>query len=89
MKEGNTKVSMCTVDTDVVILVVKSDQRLNYAEVWIAFGTGRCFRSIAANEIAHVRSFLIAAMTRYSGFFLLSSVTRFACDIGQLAKIWI
>ena len=36
-----------------------------------------------------VRSFLIAATTRYSGFFLLSLVTRFACDIGQLAKIWI
>ena len=34
-----------------------------------------------------VRSFLIAAMTRYSGFVLLSLVTRFACDIGQLAKI--
>ena len=33
-----------------------------------------------------VRSFLIAATTRYSGFFLLSFVTRFACDIGQLAK---
>ena len=36
-----------------------------------------------------VRSFLIAAMTRYSGFFQLSLVTRFACDIGQLARIWI
>ena len=30
-----------------------------------------------------VRSFLIAATTRYSGFFLLSLVTRFACDIGN------
>ena len=36
-----------------------------------------------------VRSLLIAATTWYSGFFLLSFVTRFACDIGQLAKIWI
>ena len=36
-----------------------------------------------------VRSFLIAAATRYSGLFLLSLVTRFACAIGQLAKIWI
>ena len=36
-----------------------------------------------------VRSFLIAAMTRYSGFFQLSLVTRFACVIGQLARIWI
>ena len=40
-------------------------------------------------QFASVRSFLIAATTRYSDFFLLSLVTRFACDIGQLAKIWI
>ena len=39
MKEGNTKVSIRTVDTDVVVLAVKSTQRLNNAEVWIAFGT--------------------------------------------------
>ena len=36
-----------------------------------------------------VRRFLNAAMTWYSGFFQLSLVTRFACDIGQLARIWI
>ena len=36
-----------------------------------------------------VRSYLIAAMTWYSGFFQLFLVTRFACDIGQLARIWI
>ena len=42
-----------------------------------------------ARQFASVRSFLIAATTRYSDFFLLSLVTRFACDIGQLAKIWI
>ena len=38
-----------------------------------------------------VRSLLISPMTWYSGFFLLSFVTRFACDIGQSAKIsiWI
>ena len=42
---------------------------------------------ILLRDSLSVRSFLIAAMTRYSGFFLLSLVTRFACDIGQLAKI--
>ena len=42
-----------------------------------------------AGQLVSVRSFLIAATTRYSGFFLLSFVTRFARDIGQLAKIWI
>ena len=51
MKEGNTKVSIRTVDTDAVVLAVTSAQRLT-AEVWIAFGTGKCFRFIAAHEIA-------------------------------------
>ena len=37
-----------------VVLAVKSAQRLNYAEVWIAFRTGRCFRFIAAHEIDRV-----------------------------------
>ena len=52
MKEGNSKVSIRTVDTDVVVLAVTSAQRLNNIEVWIAFGTGRCFRFMAAREIA-------------------------------------
>ena len=42
-----------------------------------------------AGQFVSVRSYLIAATTWYSGFFLLSLVTRFACDIGQLARIWI
>ena len=46
VKEGNTKVSICTVDTDLVVLPVTSAQRLNNAEVWIAFGTGKCFSFI-------------------------------------------
>ena len=36
-----------------------------------------------------VRSFLIAATTWYPGFFLLSLVISFACDIGQWVTIWI
>ena len=54
MKDGNTKVSIRTVDTNVVVFVVKSAQRLNYAEEWIAYETGRCFHFIAAHEIARV-----------------------------------
>ena len=42
-----------------------------------------------AGQFVSVRSFLIAATKWYSGFFLLSLLTRFACDTGQLAKIWI
>ena len=42
-----------------------------------------------AGQFVSVRSFLIAATTRYSRLFLLSLVKRFTCDLGQLAKIWI
>lgn len=52
MKEGNAKVSIRTVDTDVVVLEVASAQCLNNAEVWIAFGTGKIFRFLAAHEMA-------------------------------------
>ena len=52
VKEGNTNVSIRTVDTDVVVLAVTSAKRLINAEVWIAFGTRKCLRFIAAHEIA-------------------------------------
>ena len=35
-----------------VVLAVTLAQRFYLAEVWIAFGTGKCFRFIAAHEIA-------------------------------------
>ena len=52
VREGNTKVSIRTVDTDVVVLAVTSAQHFTNTEVWIAFGTRKSFRFIAAHEIA-------------------------------------
>ena len=52
MKEGYTKVSVCTVDTDVLVLAVTAAQRLNTTELWVAFGTGKGFRHLAAHEMA-------------------------------------
>ena len=40
VKQGCNKVSIRTVDTDVVVLAVASAQRLNITELWIAFGAG-------------------------------------------------
>ena len=54
----------------------------NHGQTW--FG-----HDFPAGQFVSVCCFLIAATTRYSGFFRLSLVTRFACDIGQWAKIWI
>lgn len=52
VKEGYTKVVVRTVDTDVVVLAVTAAQRLNITELWVAFGTGKSFRYLAAHEIA-------------------------------------
>ncbi|KAG0717130.1 hypothetical protein GWK47_008210 [Chionoecetes opilio] len=52
VQQGYSKVSMRTVDTDVVVLAIASANRLNISELWIAFGAGKSFRFIAAHEIA-------------------------------------
>ncbi len=52
VKEGYTKVSVRTVDTDVLVLAVTAAQRLNTTELWVAFGTGKRFRHLAAHEMA-------------------------------------
>ena len=54
VQQGYSKVSIRTVDTDVVVLAIASANRLNISELWIAFGVGKSFRFIAAHEIAKV-----------------------------------
>ena len=51
VKEGYTKVSVRTVDTDVLVLAVTAAQYLNTTELWVAFGTGKGFRHLAAHEM--------------------------------------
>ena len=58
----------------------RSDMLLIFNMVWPWFSCG--------TVCVCPQCYLIAAMTWYSGFFQLSLVTRFACDIGQLAGIW-
>ncbi len=57
MKEGYTKVSVRTVDIDVLVLAVTAAQRLNTTELWFAFGTGKRFRHLAAHEMAKALAF--------------------------------
>ena len=51
--EGNSKVSIRTVDTDVVVLAIKAVECLGIPELWVAFGVGESFRLIATHEIAN------------------------------------
>ena len=54
VQQGHNKMSIRTVDTDVVLLAITSAQRFNndIAELCVAFGVGRRFQFIAAHEIA-------------------------------------
>ncbi|KAK4312975.1 hypothetical protein Pmani_015640 [Petrolisthes manimaculis] len=50
--QGYIKVSISTVDTDVVVLAVAVAGYLVIDELWVAFGTGKNFRHLAAHEMA-------------------------------------
>ena len=52
VKQGYTKISICTVHTDMVFLAVTAAQQLNISDLWVAFGTGKNFRILAAHDMA-------------------------------------
>ena len=52
VKEGYTKVSIRTVDTDVPVPAVTAAQRLNITELWVSFGVGKGIRHLTAHEMA-------------------------------------
>ena len=54
VQHGHNRVLIRTVDNDVVVLAVASAQRLDLAELWIAFGVGKNFQFFVAHEIAKV-----------------------------------
>ena len=51
--EGNSKGSIRTVDTDVIVLSIKAVECLGITELWVAFGVAESFRLTATNEIAN------------------------------------
>ena len=53
MKQGNDKIPIHTVDTDVVVLAVTSAQCLNITELWIAFAARKNFRYLPAHKMAN------------------------------------
>ncbi len=51
-RKGFKKITLLTVDTDVVVLAIAHVSELGIEELWVAFGTGKNFRYIPAHEIA-------------------------------------
>ena len=56
VRHGYSNASIRTVDTDVEVPAITSVNCLNLSELWVAFGTGKSFRFIAAHEIANTLS---------------------------------
>jgi hypothetical protein len=51
VKAGYSKITLCTVNTDVVVLAVAFCQQLHCDELWVAFGTGQHLRYISVHEL--------------------------------------
>ncbi len=51
VRQQYNKVSIRTVDTDVVVLAITSAQRLGITELWIAFGAGKHFRFLPIHKL--------------------------------------
>ena len=52
-KHGHNRILVRTVDTDVVVLAVMTAEKLPAdVQIWLAFGTGKYFRYLAAHKIA-------------------------------------
>ena len=52
--------SIHTVDTDVVVLVVTAAECLSIDAQWVAFGTGKSFRFLAAHDMAQALGRLVS-----------------------------
>ena len=74
---GYSKILVCIVETGVVVLAVATVKKLCVSEVWLAFGTGRDYRYIAAHEIAAslgpIKSVVLPMFHAYTGCDTVSS----------------
>ena len=50
-QQGHTKVMICTVDTDVVVIVVAKFLQIDLEELWVTFGTSKNYRHIEVHKI--------------------------------------
>jgi len=51
VQKGRKRVTVRSVDTDVVVLAVASFEKVGAEEMWVAFGSGTNFRYIAVHEL--------------------------------------
>ena len=89
VQAGYTKISVRTVDTDVLVLAVALTQKLQILsqdsiELWVAFGTGANLRYIAAHEIS--RSLTANAALALPAFHAFTGCDTVSCFYGKSKK---
>ena len=79
-QHGHHQILIRTVDTDVVVLVVFAITYLPArCEVWLAFGTGKSFRYMAANQIAvSLGPHMSCALPIFHALTCCDTISRFA-----------
>ena len=80
-KHGHQKVSIWTVDTDIVVLAVAQIQHLQISELWIEFGIGKHYRFIPAHLVA-----LSMGPERASALPFFHTLT--GCDTYNFSLLW-
>ena len=83
IRKGYKKLSVRTVDTDVVILAISTFNEINPDELWLAFGTGSNFRYIPIHEVvANMDPRVCATLPMFHAFTGCDTVSAF-CGRGK------
>ena len=78
-RKGSQKLLIRTVDTDILVLAIAYVERLGVQELWVAFGTGKKFRYLAAHEISQaLGSAKSRALPMFHSFTGCDTVSAFA-----------
>ena len=78
VRKGYKKLSLRTVDTDIVILAISTYSEINPDELWLAFGTGSNFRYIPKHEVvANMDPRICANFPMFHAFTACDTVSAF------------
>lgn len=90
VEDGNNKITIDSVDTDVVVLCIAAAVKLHPAEIWVAFAVKNNFRYIAAHEIAAVlgpqKACALPMFHAFTGCDTVSSFTNYGKN--KAYKAW-
>ncbi len=86
-RSGHSRVGICIVDTDVVVLAISLVQTIpDITELWIHFGTGRNYRHTPAHQIA--QSLVLNDQQGFCSFMHSQDVIKYLIFMADQSKIF-